>query len=100
MRKLANVLLFMALGACTTISSPSVVESKVPDFKTLQKGESCGFYALFFGPFGSPSLPKAIWNGQIDKVFAVEKEFNNYLLFSRDCTIVYGQGSGSKKDID
>ncbi|RYZ80831.1 MAG: hypothetical protein EOP06_24635 [Proteobacteria bacterium] len=41
---------------------------------------------------------KAIWDGQISSVYAIEKRSTNYLLFGTDCTVVYGEAKSSNKD--
>lgn len=98
MRNSLLAAVFLASTACTHISTPTVVTAEVPDFKTLQRGEACAVRVLFFGPFGNATVPKAIWNGQIEQVFSVESEYKEFILFATDCTVVYGQGKRSKRD--
>ena len=90
-------LAFLALG-CSTQYSPAInsVDLTKVDFtnaKSFKKGEACGIYILgFIGPFfGDARIIDAVKSANIKKVSAVDYKGYYYLLFSKNCVVVYGE---------
>ena len=67
----------------------SVDDLDVGKLSALKKGESCESY-LFFISWGNTLVTAAARNGKIHKVKFVENEDRSYVVYSEDCTIVYG----------
>ncbi len=97
MKKILFALLTIgSLSACSYTQMPvvhSIPLSQADFSKSLQirEGESCG-YAIFgfIGPFGDIKLTKAIKYGHVNKVVGVDRNFKNFILFTKDCIRVYG----------
>ena len=98
MKKLAIIMISLAALATTACSmryTPVIHESNLQnvDFGSgrLRKGSACSSWILFFGPFGDNSIVKAAQNGRIRKAMIQEERAENYILFSRYCTDLYGE---------
>jgi hypothetical protein len=95
-----NVLLSLSaaliLTSCFTIvpvsNTANLENTDFSNLKTMSKSSACANYIFgFIGPIGSNSISKAIWAGQIQKVKLVESQFNWYVVFTQQCTTVYGE---------
>lgn len=74
---------------------------QISDMNEIKRGEACsnnlfgGFSLPYFGDTairlkGDESVVTAIKDADIDKVYAVDKKVNNYIFYSKRCTIVFG----------
>ena len=84
------------LSACSYTHVPVVhsiplTEIDFSKSPRIREGESCG-YAIFglIGPFGDIKLPNAVKYAHISKIVGVDKNFKNFILFTKDCIRVYG----------
>ncbi len=60
--------------------------------KLLKEGEACGVYILgLFGPFGDARIIDAVKSANIEKVSVVDYRSEYYVLFSKNCVVVYGE---------
>ena len=74
----------------------SVIDLTNVDFseaKSFKQGEACGVYILgLFGPFlGDARIVDAVKSANIKKVTLVDYRSAWYLLFSKNCVVVYGE---------
>jgi hypothetical protein len=81
---------------CTFTSRPDmeyVISSKVnfDDVAKWKSGEDCASSFLGIGPFGTRSIVIAAQKGNIKKVNYYESFFHFYLLFWKQCVVVYGK---------
>ena len=90
-------LAFLA-GGCSTQNSPAInsVDLTKVDFsdaKSFKVGEACGIYLFgLFGHFmGDARIIDAVKSANIKKVSAVDYKGYYYLLFSKNCVVVYGE---------
>ncbi len=89
--------LFFLLGGCSLAISPVVnsVDLTQVDFsnaKNFKKSKSCATFLLgIIGPFGDAQVINAVKEGNIKKVYSVDYENGNYILFSQYCVVVYGE---------
>lgn len=79
-------------GCATHSPSLNTVDVTDKDLTNLKSGTACGTYVLsLFGPFGQESIVTAAKNGDIKKIKAVDKNTDNFILFSRNCITVHGE---------
>lgn len=75
---------------------------KIDSFNDIKRGQGCsqnlfgGITLPYFGDTaiklsGDESVIAAIKDGEINKVYAVDRLVKNYVLYSKRCTIVFGQ---------
>ena len=89
-------LAFLAVG-CSIQNSPAInsVDLTKVDFSTAEafkEGEACGVYILgLFGPFGDARIIDAVKSANIEKVSVVDYRSEYYVLFSKNCVVVYGE---------
>ena len=90
-------LAFLA-GGCSIQNSPAInsVDLTKVDFsdaKSFKEGEACGIYLLgLFGPFmGDARIIDAVKSANIKKVSVVDYRNEYYVLFSKNCVVVYGE---------
>lgn len=82
------------VSGCSTTALNTLNQSNIGgvDFTSeFKKGESCEYYVLLFGPFGSSSVMAAAKSAKIKTVEVVEQEATSYILFGHRCTHVYGK---------
>jgi hypothetical protein len=97
MRALTALILVACLGAgCTFTSRPEmefVISSKInfDDVAKWKSGEDCASSFLGLGPFGTKSIVVAAQKGNIKKVNYYESFFHFYVLFWKQCVVVYGK---------
>ena len=87
-------LLGAGLSGCTTIWTPVInsTDLQSTDFsETMKQGESCQLYILgILGPFGNASVVEAAGNAGISKVNVVDEKWSNYIIYSQQCVVAYG----------
>ncbi|MBE6450134.1 MAG: hypothetical protein E7013_05575 [Alphaproteobacteria bacterium] len=85
----------VGLSACSVRYTPVLHESNLQNVDLgsgrIRKGTACADTFLFFGPFGDNGIVKAAQNGRIRRVMIQEQRVENYFVFSRICTDVYGE---------
>ena len=100
MNKLLIAVLVAALlaGGCSIQTSPAVnsVDLTKVDFsdaKSFKEGEACGIYLFgLFGPFmGDARIIDAVKSANIKKISVVDYRNAYYVLFSKNCVVVYGE---------
>ena len=83
------------LTACSIRYTPVLHESNLQNVDLgsgrMRKGTACANTILFFGPFGDNGIVKAAQNGRIRRIMIQEQRAENYLVFGRICTDVYGE---------
>jgi hypothetical protein len=87
----------LTLSGCTVKYSPLInsVDLTQTDFsnaKNFKKGEGCR--TLLFGALpigGSSSVVRAIINGNISHVKAVDYRVKNFFIITQSCVTVYGE---------
>ena len=83
-------------AGCSLQRSPiinSVDMSKIDysNASSLKESQACATYIFgVIGPIGDPSVMRAIQNGGLKNVKAVDYKSGFYLLFTKDCVVVYG----------
>jgi hypothetical protein len=98
------VAMFLLIQSCTNYSTNlnEMQKLKIKSFNDIKKGQGCtsnlfgGLTLPYFGDTaiklsGDESVMAAIKDGGINKVYAVDKMVKNYVLYSKRCTIVFGQ---------
>ena len=99
MNKLLIALIGLAVfaGGCSTQISPAInsVDLTKVDFsdaKYFKEGEACGIYLFgLIGPFmGDAKIIDAVKSANIKKISAVDYRSAYYVLFSKNCVVVYG----------
>ena len=91
------IALAFLVGGCSIQNSPAInsVDLTKVDFSTAEafkKGEACGVYILgLFGPFGDARIIDAVKSANIEKVSVVDYRSEYYVLFSKNCVVVYGE---------
>lgn len=94
-------ILLMLLNGCTTMTTSLETDHRIHR-DHLKKGKACvvnlfgGFTIPYFKDTsirlsGSDSIRDAIVNGKIDLPVIIDKTKKHYIVYSRKCTIVYGQ---------
>jgi len=90
-------LAFLA-GGCSTQNSPAInsVDLTKVDFsdaKSFKEGEACGIYIFgLFGPLmGDARIIDAVKSANIKKISVVDYRNAYYVLFSKNCVVVYGE---------
>ena len=87
--------LFVGLAGCSIRYTPVLHESNLQNIDLgsgrLRKGTACADTILFFGPFGDNGIIKAAQNGRIRRILIQEQRVENYVLFGKICTDVYGE---------
>lgn len=91
-KKISVIIVALLIGGCTTHSpSANQVDVTDKDLRNLKSGTSCGQYILgIFGPIGKESIVTAARYGKIKEIKAIDKNTNNYLIYSENCITVYG----------
>ena len=92
--KIAGVLASVLLISGCTSHSPSLntVDVTNKDLTHLKSGKACGTYILgLIGPFGQESIVDAAIDGNVTKIKALDKNTDNFLIFSRNCITVHGE---------
>lgn len=92
------------LGSCTYYSTDlnEMEKIQISAMDDIQKGKACshnifgGFKLPYFGDTairfrGNESVITAIQDANINRIYAVDLLTNNYILYSRRCTIVFGK---------
>ncbi len=89
-------ILISSIAGCSIQRSPvtNIADISRIDFSdadSLKEASSCARYVFgIIGPFGDPSVMKAIKKGKLKTVKAVDYKEGYYILWSSDCVIVYG----------
>jgi hypothetical protein len=96
--------MFLFVQSCTNYSTNfnEMQKLKIDSFNNIKRGEGCsqnlfgGLTLPYFGDTaiklsGDESVVAAIKDGGINKVYAVDRLVKNYVLYSKRCTIVFGQ---------
>lgn len=89
--------ILFAVSGCALQRSPvaNIADLTKVDFSTvdsLKESKACATYVFgFIGPFGDPTVMKAMKSGGLKTVKLVDYKSSFYLLFSNDCVIVYGE---------
>jgi hypothetical protein len=84
-------------SGCTTTFTPvfNQTDLSTVDFSKvdeMRQGESCQKrFLLFFGPFGSQSLVKAVKDGAISKVSVVDYAYRPGFFIQSWCIVAYGK---------
>jgi hypothetical protein len=82
----------LVTGCATHSPSLNTVDVTDKDLTNLKSGTACGTYVFnLFGPFGKESIVSAAKNGDIKKIKAIDKNTDNFILFSRNCITVHGE---------
>lgn len=87
------LLAFLLTGCQTTASQTHVIDITNEDFSNVSDwatGKSCAFWIGPIGPFASNSIPQAAFNGKIKRIRSIQRLLGTMIVFSWDCTKVYG----------
>jgi hypothetical protein len=84
------------LSGCVSQMSPAVSTSQLNDIdfsdsKSWKSAEACNLQILFFPPFGNGGIVEAANKASISKIKVVDYKHEEYFLFRRFCTAVYGK---------
>jgi len=95
-RATACLVSIFLMSGCTFTSRPDLemqVTTKVSfgDVGKWKSGEDCASHFLGIGPFGTQSMVTAAQAGGIKKVSYFEKFTHFYLLYWKNCIVVYGR---------
>ena len=96
MKNILLVLISFVIIGCRTVSPvTNTVDLTSLDFsnaRNLKEAKMCEVYLLgFIGPFGNAQIITAIRAYNIKKVYAVDMNYTNAIIFQRRCVIVYGE---------
>ncbi|HVJ65309.1 MAG TPA: TRL domain-containing protein [Bdellovibrionota bacterium] len=76
------------LGACATRGPLTATSNPIGD----KVGKTCRYTLLHTIPiYGHNDIATAAKNAQIQNVSVVDTEFTNFVLYTRNCTVVYGK---------
>jgi hypothetical protein len=86
----------LATAGCVvrTQTSSNVVNISETDFgkiNSFKKGTACLNNVLGFINWGDYLVTSAVAAGKLRRVRFVESEFRSYFVFTKNCTIVYGE---------
>jgi hypothetical protein len=88
-------LLALLLSGCQTRDpTGNVVDITNTDFSKSSEwktGQACGYYFGPIGPFVDNTIVNAAANGKISKIKSVHHKFGTMIVFSWNCTMVYGE---------
>lgn len=114
MKKFSTIIitiLFCLLQSCTSYNTDlnEMEKLKVSSMSDIVKGQSCsenlfgGFRLPYLGNTaikisGDESVIAAIKDANINHVYAVDKMVKNYVVYSKRCTIVFGQNIALVKE--
>jgi hypothetical protein len=103
-KSILAVAMFLLVQSCTNYSTNlnEMEKLKINSFNDIKKGEGCsknlfgGLTLPYFGDTaiklsGDESVMAAIKDADIKKVYAVDRMVKNYVLYSKRCTVVFGQ---------
>lgn len=98
--------------SCTnyTTNLNSAEKFQISAIADIKQGEACsnnlfgGFTLPYFGDTairlqGDESVIAAIKNANINSIFAVDRKVNNYVIWSKRCTIVFGKLKESELNV-
>ena len=96
MKNILLVLISFVIIGCRTVSPvTNTVDLTSLDFsnaRNLREAKMCEIYLLgFIGPIGNAQIITAIRAYNIKKVYAVDMNYTNAIIFQRRCVIVYGE---------
>ncbi len=103
-KSILAVAMFLFIQSCSNYSTNlnTMEKLQIKSFNDIKKGEGCsnnlfgGFTIPYFGDTaiklsGDESVMAAIKDADISKVYAVDRLVKNYVLYSKRCTMVFGQ---------
>lgn len=61
------------------------------NFTTMKKGTDCKYFALGLIPLTNEEIDVAAKNAKIQKLKYVEHSYSHYILYSKQCVVVYGE---------
>jgi len=96
MKKVILLLHVLFISSCGLQYTPVVNTTDITkvDFKNLKESErNCAYGILWFPPFpgSSSSAIEAAKNAKFSKIYAVDYKSDFFVLFNRNCSIVYGE---------
>lgn len=84
------------LSGCVSQISPVISNTQINniDFsesKSWKSSQACNLQILVFPPFGNGGIVEAASKASMSKINVVDYKVEEYFLFRRLCTIVYGK---------
>lgn len=81
----------LMLSACAVNHNVvNQIDATNADFTTMKKGKDCQYAILGLIPLSTHDIDEAAQKAQIRKLKYVEKSFNYYFFFTKQCVVVYG----------